>query len=45
MLIFTHLNKRPEWLAASEPSPFEQIEDEAEDLTPSPYPSGSNGRG
>ena len=30
MLIFTHLDERPEWLDANEPSPMEQVEDEAE---------------
>ena len=30
MLIFTHLDERPEWLDANEPSPLEQVEDEAQ---------------
>jgi TIR domain len=30
MLIFTHLDERPEWLDASEPSPIEGVEDEAQ---------------
>jgi hypothetical protein len=30
MLIFTHLDERPEWLDANEPSPLEQVEEEAE---------------
>jgi hypothetical protein len=29
MLIFTHLDERPEWLDANEPSPIEEVEDEA----------------
>ena len=30
MLIFTHLDERPEWLDANEPSPIEEVEDEAQ---------------
>ena len=30
MLIFTHLDERPEWLNADEPSPIEEVEDEAQ---------------
>jgi hypothetical protein len=30
MLIFTHLDERPEWLDADEPSPIEEVEDEAQ---------------
>jgi TIR domain len=30
MLIFTHLDERPEWLDASEPSPLEEVQDEAQ---------------
>jgi len=30
MLIFTHLDERPEWLDANELSPLEQVEDEAQ---------------
>lgn len=30
MLIFTHLDERPEWLDANERSPLEQVEDEAQ---------------
>jgi serine/threonine protein kinase len=29
MLIFAHLDERPEWLDANEPSPIEEVEDEA----------------
>ena len=30
MLIFTHLDERPAWLDASEPSPLEEVQDEAQ---------------
>jgi len=30
MLVFTHLDERPEWLDPNEPSPIEQVEEEAE---------------
>jgi len=28
MLVFTHLDERPEWLDPNEPSPIEQVEEE-----------------